>query len=130
MDVFGYTITDLTANTVTQVYTVPVRATLASSIVSSKPSAVDVNTQAQITSILVCNYDSGNARVYSLYLTPLSGTSSPDSDAFTLVSLDSIAASTTRVLSLGLVLAAGNTLHVKATTADTLIVTVNHIEVS
>ena len=112
-------------------YTCPVRAettyTVSGGTTSVTPSAVDVNTQTLVTSIIACN-TTALADTFSIRLLPTSGTT--PGDEHLLFDIAAIGASETHVLSLGLTLSAGNTLEVTCATSDSISFTATGIEVT
>ena len=135
-DVFGRTQAKITT-TISEVYTVPVRSSLTvGSVDVVRASAEDVNTQSQITSIIITEVGAGTA-TYSLWVTDVpAGVGSPPSiapvvgAATQIASLVPMFAQEVHILAHGLVLGPNNTIWALASANDDLVITVNHIEVS
>jgi len=135
-DVFGRTQAKITT-TIAAVYTVPIRASLSVGGVDVvRASAEDVNTQSQITSIIIAEVAGGTA-TYSLWVTDDAGTASVPvgvnpivGDATQIASLVPMFAQEVHILAHGLVLGPDNTIWALADANAKLVITVNHIEVS
>ncbi len=130
MDVFGYS-QQLVTTTDTILYTCPVRDAVDVGSVSNVVADVQgPNVQTQITSIVVTNYSVG-AQTFELFLTEDATSETHPIDLIRLIVSDhSLAADETIILSLGLVLSAGNTIWISASANAALTVTLNRIEVS
>ena len=127
-DVFGRTQAKITT-TIASVYSVPTRASLSvGSVDVVRASAEDVNTQSQITSIIIAEVAGGTA-TYSLWVTA-DATQPAATDATQIASLIPMFAQEVHILAHGLVLGPNNNIWALADANAKLVITVNHIEVS
>lgn len=100
----------------TVLYTVPVAAatTVASGVVEVSPKAVSIQVQTLVTSIIVCNTDATPSGTFDIQLESAAATTA---DTY-LFKNTAVASDSTKVLSLGLTLSAGDIIRGNAVTAD------------
>ena len=101
----------------TVAYTVPVPAEESVGSVDVVPRAVFQVPQTLVTSIVVCNRDS-SSHDFTIRLKETSGVG--DNNKELLFSEASLPATSTRILSLGLMLSSGNQIKVKTSSASTI----------
>ena len=112
---------------VTDLYDVPLPATETAGSTLVAPKIVFVQPQTLVTSIIVCDIDATN-RTFDIILQAVAD-GSIDNSEYLFKSMP-IAASETKILSLGLTLGAGNIIKVKSSSADALSYTAMGIEVT
>ena len=128
MNVFGRSRLD-SAGTLELLYTCPVLAEVDSHGAGDTVARVqDLPVQTQVTSIVVCNYDTTTSIEYSIHYTDSSADTQADEE-FRLFYLVTLTAETTHILNPGIVMSAGNEIWVLSSIATTSFI-MNYIEIS
>jgi hypothetical protein len=109
-------------------YTCPVREAVdVNSVADVVPSAQAKNVQTQISSLIACNSGAAGEQVYVHFTESASDTANDSNILFKGIALD---IAETHILSLGLLMSAGNTVWVSTDTVSDVTFTLNYIEIS